>query len=80
MSDPIDFQAHRNRRSLSASKEAAVGALTEAVKLLLDAIPEINDGTFTREYDDLMLELSDALAPLEQFLIDELKPEHLDPP
>lgn len=72
--DPINLSAHRLRRT----RAAAVGALRAAAQHLLAAIPEIEGGTFTREADELMLEIDELLIPLEQYLAEEIRPEHLN--
>lgn len=76
MPDPIPFRPHQSRRKLAASKDAALTSLDQAVEILRQYKLELVAGTVTREVDDLMLELDDTLAPLGQFLAEELKPEY----
>ena len=78
MTDIADFRKRRQKKDLRASKEAAITGLRQAAEILLKAIPEVEAGTVTWEVDDLMLEVADALVPLEQFFADELRPEHIE--
>ena len=78
MSDPIDFSSRRSRKTLAASKDAALAGLQDAIELLEQTQLKVKTGLMDLEFDDLMLDLSDTLAPLEQFLAEEIKPEHLE--
>lgn len=78
MSELLDFHKKRKKKSLEESKIAAIAGLKDAADVLLRAIPEVESGSITREVDELVLEVVEALVPLRQFFIDELNPEHYE--
>lgn len=79
MTEPIDFSQRKSRRDLQASKAAALASIDATIAMLQRSRQQVVEGLVDWEYDDLLLEITDTLDPVRQFLDDELKPENIEP-